>query len=98
MSNINKIVQVDKPVTVEEAALKYSEGSHLEYAYIQEIPAFIAGAEWQKEQLAIDAIEFMQFRDDHCTKMGERWMTLFAGDGGKLYTIKELYELWKQIN
>ena len=59
--------------------------------------AFKEGAKWQKEQSATDDIEFMQFRDDNCVKMSERWMTLFAGDGGKLYTIQELYELWQQI-
>ena len=37
--------------TLEEAAEKYSEGNDLEYAYVQEIPAFIAGAKWQQERM-----------------------------------------------
>jgi len=36
--------------TVEIAAEQYAQGNTLEYAYMQEIPAFIAGAAWQKEQ------------------------------------------------
>ena len=36
--------------TVEEAAERYAEGNSLEFAYLQEIPAFKAGAKWQKEQ------------------------------------------------
>jgi hypothetical protein len=38
-------------LTLEEAAEKYSEGNDLEYAYVQEIPAFIAGAKWQAEKM-----------------------------------------------
>ena len=37
--------------TLEEAALKYSDGNTLEFAYMQEIPAFKAGAEWQAERM-----------------------------------------------
>jgi hypothetical protein len=40
-----------KQETLEEAAEKYSEGNDLEYAYVQEIPAFIAGAKWQAEKM-----------------------------------------------
>jgi hypothetical protein len=38
--------------TVEEAAEQYTQGNSLEFAYLQEIPAFKAGAEWQKKQLS----------------------------------------------
>jgi len=36
--------------TVKEAAEQYAQGNSLEFAYLQEIPAFKAGVEWQKEQ------------------------------------------------
>jgi hypothetical protein len=46
--------------------------------------AFIAGAEWQKEQSATDAIEFVEW----VMQWPYRYLL------GKSY--KELYELWKK--
>lgn len=98
-----KIVEKSVDQELEDAAAKTypyhpdaTKDSAMSVAANVRRTAFKAGANWKAEQVANDAIEFMQFRDDHCVMMGERLMTLFAGDGGKLYTIKELYELWQQ--
>jgi len=42
-----------------------------------------------------DDVAFNEFVDEHCQKMGDRWGTLFSGDGGKLYTHSELFNKWK---
>lgn len=39
-----------KQETLEEAAEKYADNNTLEFAYMQEIPAFKAGAKWQQEK------------------------------------------------
>jgi hypothetical protein len=67
--------------TLEEAAEKYSEGNDLEYAYVQEIPAFIAGAKWQAEKMYSEeeVIAFTQ------------WMYDYKGD------INKVEELLKQF-
>lgn len=60
--------------------------------------AFMRGANWQKQRSTNEAIDFMLYRDQHCLQSGEWWMTAYAGDGGKLYTIPQLCAHWKQIN
>ena len=49
-----------KQETLEEAALKYSDGNTLEFAYMQEIPAFKAGAKWQQN----DCVKFINELED----------------------------------
>jgi hypothetical protein len=70
--------------TVEEAALDYATAITLEPQDSQEYFSFIAGAEWQKEQSATDAIEFVEW----VMQWPYRYLL------GKSY--KELYELWDQ--
>jgi hypothetical protein len=51
---------------------------------------FIAGAEWQKEQFAIDAIEFAEWLDV-ATKQSENRCFIERSEG---YTYPNLYKLW----
>lgn len=55
---------------------------------------FVAGAEWQKEQSATDAIDFMLFRDKHFHKFHDKWR--LHTDFTQIFTIPQLYELYKQ--
>lgn len=59
--------------------------------------SFIAGAEWQKEQSATEAIEFADWCEDKywptgCTGL---WRQERSSEEGML-TTKQLYELWKK--
>jgi hypothetical protein len=90
--------------TVEEAAEQYAQGNTLEFAYLQEIPAFKAGAEWQKEQSATDAIEMLKWINEQGWYSSEpMWCNGEASsdtDGGKStyteITSQQLYELWQK--
>ncbi len=83
--------------TVEEAALDHATAITLEPQDSQEYFSFIAGAEWQKEQSATDAIEFADWCEDRywatgCTGL---WRQERSSEEGML-TTKELYEIWKK--
>lgn len=90
--------------TVEQAAEQYAQGNTLEFAYLQEIPAFKAGAEWQKEQSATEAIEFAEWiKENQFYEAKGMWMrkNALTGENEGRYnwtslTSKQLYELYKQ--
>ena len=81
---------------LEDAANKYSDGSSLEYAYMQEIPAFKAGAEWQKEQSATDAIEMLQWICENGWWSSEPMWCNGEDEHYTEITSKQLYELYQQ--
>jgi hypothetical protein len=87
--------------TVEQAAEQYAQGNTLEFAYLQEIPAFKAGAEWQKQQSTTDAIEFAEWLSSkgyveakQTTPNPKMWS--IQSNLSKPVSTKELYELWKK--
>ena len=90
--------------TVEQAAEQYAQGNTLEFAYLQEIPAFKAGAEWQKEQSCTEAIEFAEWiKENQFYEAKGMWMrkNALTGENEGRYnwtslTSKQLYELYKQ--
>ncbi len=41
--------------------------------------------------------EFANWIHEHCIVMGSRWITNYAGNGGKLFTIEELHVEYKRI-
>jgi hypothetical protein len=83
--------------TVEEAAEQYAQGNTLEFAYLQEILAFKAGAEWQKGQSATDAIEFADWCEDNYWPTGQTglWRPEASSEEVML-TTQQLYKLWKK--
>jgi hypothetical protein len=62
---------------------------------------FKAGAEWQKEQSATEAIEFFKwvkelYRESETISENDIQVTFYVhqSNGGLLQTIENLYELW----
>lgn len=43
-----------------------------------------------------ESVRFAEWKDKHCQRFGDWWGTLYAGDGGKLYTTEQLFELFKK--
>ena len=80
----------EKIETLEEAAEKYTDGNHLEFAYIQEIPAFKAGAKWQQERMYSEE-EAGKLVYNIIGKYGKHYDIMF--DGAKL---NELFEEFKK--
>ena len=62
-----------KQETLEEAAEKYTDGNHLEFAYIQEIPAFKAGAKWQQERMYSEEDMKLAFVTGALTDLFNTW-------------------------
>ena len=91
--------------TVEQAALKWFKDKAFPNEwmgdrgekdwYMDDI--FKAGAEWQKEQSATDAIEFADWCEDNYWPTGQTglWRSEASSEEVML-TTKELYELWKK--
>ena len=72
---------------LEEAAEEYTEGNDLEYAYIQEIPAFIAGAKWQaeKDKKIIDSL------NKTLNKVGQKNINnLFKNSAERMYSEEDM--------
>lgn len=94
MGDIEKILQVPGPLTIKPLTPSEKEKFLKDWEEHHHNGVFTVPIEITSET---DAIDFMTFRDKHCTSIGNMWMTLFAGDGGKLYTIPELYAYWKKL-
>lgn len=105
LDKMNNIID-KKPTSdkeLEMAAEQYTAGNSLEYAYMQEIPAFKAGAEWQKQQSATDDIEFAIWTHEN------KWTTINKEplwynkdryyqyqDKTECLTSQQLYKLYQQ--
>lgn len=42
-----------------------------------------------------DMFGFIEWVEKHTIKMGNSWMLNYAGDGGKLYTLQQLHQIYK---
>lgn len=102
--------------TVEEVAGKSATESHPicmvtvddttfdtnHHGMIAHFHGFIAGTEWQKEQSAIDAIEFAEWVIQNFWSFSEKdksWYNRTEVAPGKEYknkTSQQLYELWQK--
>ena len=89
---------------LEEAANKYSPDPLYEeqWEFGDVINGFKDGANWQKEQSAIDAIEFAEWVIQNFWSFSEKdksWYNKTEVAPGKEYknkTSQQLYELWKK--
>jgi hypothetical protein len=79
--------------TVEDAAEYYYPTDNGQWAHPPYKDAFKKGAEWQKEQLAIDAIEFAKWKDFvGYVLCSEGWI---IDTNSVALTDKQLYDRWK---
>jgi hypothetical protein len=102
---LKELEQLIQNQTLEDAAIKYGaipeEG--LDELNGDKIDGFKAGAEWQKEQSATDAIEFFKWINLNYIEHGSHYEDnikvssyVHRSEGGVPSRIEKLYELWKQ--
>lgn len=82
-------------MTIEEKAIEYSKDAGLYEVIAAKKKDYTAGYNQAIQDNEEDAVKFGEYLHKHCQKMGEKWGTLYAGDGGKLYTHAEIYKEYK---